>query len=60
MTFDFDLFNLDAWNALLLQLQSLGVDFGLRLLGAAIILVVGRWLAKQFLSLIHISEPTRH
>ncbi|WP_448602891.1 mechanosensitive ion channel family protein [Thermoleptolyngbya sp.] len=59
MTFDFDLFNLDAWNALLLQLQSLGVDFGLRLLGAAIILVVGRWLAKQFRRLIkRLMTPT--
>lgn len=59
MTFDFDLFNLDSWNALLLQLQSLGVDFGLRLLGAAIILVVGRWLAKQLRRLIkRLMTPT--
>ncbi|GAB4138213.1 MAG: small-conductance mechanosensitive channel MscS [Cyanobacteria bacterium J069] len=44
---NFDLFDLDSWNALLLKFQALGLEFGLRLLGAAIILVLGRWFAKQ-------------
>ncbi|MGG6293379.1 mechanosensitive ion channel family protein [Leptolyngbya sp. AN02str] len=39
--------NWDSVSALLIQLQSRAVEFGLRLVAAIAILVVGRWIAKQ-------------